>query len=91
MRAKAICNFEISYRPRTAVIYGRCVLRVFLRYAWGVIDCCDLLDPSAFTSKPCIANCPIMGSSGLPANPFIAKTKGNGQCECVAPQECSSI
>ena len=24
MRAKAICNFQISYRPRTAVIYGRC-------------------------------------------------------------------
>ena len=26
MRATAICNFQISYRPRTAVIYGRCVV-----------------------------------------------------------------
>ena len=24
MRAKSICGFQISYRPRTAVIYGRC-------------------------------------------------------------------
>ena len=29
------------------------------------------------------------GSSGLPANPFIAKVKG-GKCECVAPQDCSA-
>ena len=60
-----------------------------VKYAWGIIDCCDLLDPTTFTSKPCIANCPIMGSSGLPANPFIAQIKG-GKCQCVAPQKCSS-
>ena len=60
-----------------------------VKYAWGIVDCCDLTDPTSFTSKPCIANCPVMGSSGLPANPFIAKIKG-GKCECVAPQECSS-
>ena len=24
MRAKSMCNFQIFYRPRTAVIYGRC-------------------------------------------------------------------
>ena len=24
LRAKAVCNFQTSYRPRTAVIYGRC-------------------------------------------------------------------
>ena len=60
-----------------------------VRYAWGVVDCCDLSDPAAFTSEPCIANCPIMGSSGLPANPFTAKVKG-GKCECVAPQACGA-
>jgi len=60
-----------------------------VKYAWGIIDCCDLTDPTAFTSKPCIANCPIMGSTGLPANPFIAKIN-DGKCGCVAPQECSS-
>ena len=60
-----------------------------VRYAWGVVDCCDLTDPTSFTSKPCIANCPIMGSTGLPANPFAAKIK-NGKCECVAPQDCSA-
>eukprot|EP01047_Picozoa_sp_COSAG01_P001495 COSAG01_NODE_34_length_34978_cov_45.798475_22_plen_224_part_00 len=60
-----------------------------VKYAWGIIDCCDLLDPVTFTSKPCIANCPIMGSSQLPANPFMAKI-ANGKCECVSPQECSS-
>jgi hypothetical protein len=57
--------------------------------AWGTVDCCDLMDPTSFTSKPCIANCPIMGSSGLPANPWLAQIKG-GKCECIAPQECSS-
>jgi hypothetical protein len=57
------------------------------RYAWGIIDCCDLNDPSTFTSKSCIANCPIMASSGLPGNPFIAKIEG-GKCACVAPQVC---
>jgi len=61
-----------------------------VKYAWGVIDCCDLLDPTTFTSKPCIANCPVMSSSGLPANPFIAKITGEGKCECVAPQQCST-
>merc|ERR1711924_236116 len=60
-----------------------------VKYAWGIIDCCDLTDPTTFTSKPCIANCPIMGSTGLPANPFIAKIVA-GKCECVAPQDCSS-
>ena len=60
-----------------------------VRYAWGIVDCCDITDPSTFTSEPCIANCPIMGSTGLPANPFIAKISG-GKCECIAPQDCSA-
>ena len=58
-----------------------------VRYAWGIINCCDITDPDTFTSKPCIANCPIMGSSGLPANPFIARIK-DAKCECIAPQVC---
>ena len=58
-----------------------------VKYAWGIVDCCDITDPTTFTSKPCIANCPIMGSTGLPANPFIARIEG-GKCECIAPQVC---
>lgn len=34
-----------------------------------------------------IAECPIMSSSGLPANPFKAKIE-QGKCSCVAPQVC---
>ena len=53
----------------------------------GIVDCCDLNDPATFTSEDCLANCPVMSSSGLPANPFIAKII-NGKCSCVAPQIC---
>ena len=47
-----------------------------VKYAWGILNCCDITDPTTFTSKDCIANCPVMGSTGLPANPFIAKIAG---------------
>jgi hypothetical protein len=60
-----------------------------VKYAWGIIDCCDLTDPATFTSRDCIANCPVMGSSGYPANPFIAQITG-GKCKCVAPQVCDA-
>lgn len=60
-----------------------------VRYAWGVVDCCDHTDPSLYVSHGCIAQCPIMSSSGLPANPFQAKVVSGGSCECVAPQVCS--
>jgi hypothetical protein len=59
-----------------------------VRYAWGNVDCCDLTDPDIYSVHGCIANCPVMGSSGLPANPFIAKIAAS-KCECVAPQVCS--
>ena len=59
-----------------------------VRYAWGVVDCCDHTDPTLYVSHGCIAQCPIMSSSGLPANPFQARVVG-GSCECVAPQVCS--
>eukprot|EP00756_Hemistasia_phaeocysticola_P019183 Hpha_TRINITY_DN15643_c1_g9::TRINITY_DN15643_c1_g9_i1::g.101267::m.101267/K05970/SIAE; sialate O-acetylesterase len=58
-----------------------------LRYAWGITDCCDHSDPTLYVTHGCVANCPILGSSGLPANPFIARIVG-GKCECVAPQVC---
>lgn len=58
-----------------------------VRYAWGIVDCCDLTDPNIYSEHGCIANCPIMGNTGLPANPFIAKIKDN-KCECVSPQVC---
>jgi hypothetical protein len=58
-----------------------------VRYAWGVVDCCDHSDPTLYVSHGCIAQCPIMSSSGLPANPFQARIVG-GACACVAPQVC---
>ena len=60
-----------------------------VRYAWGVVDCCDHTDKNLYVQYGCIAQCPIMSSSGLPANPFQAKIVAGGTCECVAPQVCS--
>lgn len=60
-----------------------------VRYAWGTNECCDKTDPMMYVTKSCgPAACPLMGSSGFPANPFIARIV-NGTCECVAPQTCS--
>lgn len=59
-----------------------------VRYAWGITDCCDHSDPTLYVTHGCVANCPIMGASGLPANPFIARIVG-GKCSCVAPTVCS--
>eukprot|EP00054_Salpingoeca_dolichothecata_P010607 m.59131 g.59131 ORF g.59131 m.59131 type:complete len:367 (+) comp19074_c0_seq1:1277-2377(+) len=60
-----------------------------VRYAWGIINCCaDPEDPMLYITKPCgPAACPIMSSSNLPANPFMARIE-NGKCVCVPPQEC---
>ena len=60
-----------------------------VRYAWGLVDCCDHTDPNLYVTSGCIARCPIMSSSGLPGNPFAAKITPGGTCECVAPQVCS--
>ena len=59
-----------------------------VRYAWGTVDCCDHTDPNLYVSYGCIAQCPIMSSSGLPANPFQAQITSEGACKCVAPQVC---
>lgn len=59
-----------------------------VRYAWGAVDCCDHTDPNLYVAYGCIAQCPIMSSSGLPGNPFAAKITASGTCECVAPQMC---
>lgn len=59
-----------------------------IRYAWDGLFCCDLTDPTLYVSHDCIAQCPIMSSAGLPANPFHAKLI-DGSCECQAPQVCS--
>ena len=58
-----------------------------VRYAWGVIDCCDWTDSATYVQHGCIASCPIMSSSGLPANPFQAQI-AESVCKCVAPQAC---
>lgn len=58
-----------------------------IRYAWDSLFCCDLTDPTLYVTHDCIAECPIMSSSGLPANPFHAKIVDNA-CECQSPQVC---
>jgi hypothetical protein len=61
-----------------------------VRYAWSIVNCCDMSDPDLYVTKPCgPASCPIiMSTANLPANPFLAKIV-NGKCECIAPQVCS--
>ena len=61
---------------------------VGIRYAWDTLTCCDLTNPATYVSQPCLAQCPIMSSAGLPANPFSAKIAAGGACECQAPQVC---
>ena len=65
-----------------------------VRYAWKTHTdtvCCDEHDPLMFRSKPCApASCPLMSSSGLPANPFLARIV-NGRCECIPPQKCDWV
>lgn len=61
-----------------------------LRYAWSIVNCCDMSDPDLYVTKPCgPASCPIMSTSDFPANPFLAKIV-NGKCECIAPQMCNN-
>eukprot|EP00041_Stephanoeca_diplocostata_P003986 m.39872 g.39872 ORF g.39872 m.39872 type:complete len:692 (+) comp14765_c0_seq1:111-2186(+) len=68
------------------------VAPVAVRYAAqskGPNCCDDGSDPSIGKSTPCaIQKCPIMSSSGLPANPFFAQIQGL-VCACVAPQTCT--
>lgn len=49
-------------------------------------NCCSERPP---TSDPCpVASCPLWGTgSNLPVNPFVAHIN-NGQCKCLAPQQC---
>ena len=50
--------------------------------------CAGGLDPRIGKSEPCaIERCQLMGSHGLPANPFVAKIVG-GKCKCLSPQMC---
>jgi hypothetical protein len=58
-----------------------------VRYAWDILFCCDLTDPTLYVTHDCIAKCPIMSSANLPANPFHAAIVG-GKCKCQAPQVC---
>jgi hypothetical protein len=62
-----------------------------VRYAWGIVQCCNHADPTLYVSHGCIANCPIYSAKAdLPATPFQAKIV-DGKCECVAPQVCSCV
>jgi hypothetical protein len=58
-----------------------------VHFAWNQLFCCDLTDPTLYVSHDCIAQCPIMSSAKLPANPFHARIV-DGKCSCQAPQVC---
>ena len=59
-----------------------------VRYAWSIVNCCDMHDPDLYVTKPCgPASCPIMSTSNLPANPFLAQIK-DGKCKCISHQQC---
>ena len=59
-----------------------------VRYAWGILQCCDHADPTLYVTHGCVANCPIYSAkAALPANPFKARIV-SGKCQCVAPQVC---
>lgn len=85
-------NFTAAPGDATAVVVDLAPLGgaapTAVRYAWGVLDCCDHTDAGLYVTHGCVAACPLMSSSGLPANPFLARVVG-GACECVAPQVCS--
>ncbi len=62
-----------------------------VRYAWGNVQdsCCREGDDLGVTRTCPPGSCPIHGKvSGLPANPFMARVRKDGTCECVAPQKC---
>ncbi|KAL1498529.1 hypothetical protein AB1Y20_013850 [Prymnesium parvum] len=59
-----------------------------IRYAWSDRLLCDT-DAARLNRKPCPAEqAPIQGSGGLPANPFLARFRGD-RCECLPPQQCN--
>lgn len=60
---------------------------VGIRYAWDSLNCCDLTDPTLYVTHDCLAECPVMSSAGLPANPFHAKIVDSA-CQCQPPQQC---
>mmetsp|Transcript_21094 Transcript_21094/g.32442 ORF Transcript_21094/g.32442 Transcript_21094/m.32442 type:complete len:669 (-) Transcript_21094:939-2945(-) len=86
-------NYTLSASSDTSIVVDLAPLNgaapTAVRYAWGVMDCCDYSDPYLFVKHGCIASCPIMSSSNLPANPFQTKIV-DGHCQCVPPQICSS-
>jgi hypothetical protein len=65
-----------------------------VRYAWGNTKdscCANAGDKLIGISKPCSAKaCPIMSSSGLPANPFFSFIV-DGRCKCLEPQQCNGV
>ena len=65
------------------------VAPIAMRYAWGVVSCCDLGDKDLWTKNACDTPCPIFsaGSADLPANPFIARIVDK-KCKCITPQKC---
>eukprot|EP00051_Salpingoeca_urceolata_P015083 m.193183 g.193183 ORF g.193183 m.193183 type:complete len:335 (+) comp18286_c0_seq1:1036-2040(+) len=70
-------TITVSLEKSGGVIYG-------IRYGM-VGDCCSEYAP---TADPCpVASCPLMGSSGLPVNPFLARVEQN-KCKCMPPQVC---
>jgi hypothetical protein len=86
-------NFTLAPRTPNAIHVDLTPLNgsapTAVRYAWGLVDCCDYTDQDLYVTHGCIATCPLQSSqSKLPANPFQARIV-DGKCSCIAPQVCS--
>lgn len=55
-----------------------------VRYAWGVLDCCDHTDPLLYVTHGCVSACPIMSTSGFPVTYRAALCMCHS---CVCPRE----
>ena len=89
----ATIELDLSALPAGASVHA-------VRYAWGQSTatsggeplCCNRgtgHDALVGLKQPCKpAACELYASGGLPANPFVARIRRNGQCECLEPQVC---
>jgi hypothetical protein len=81
---------EVDLTKAKGVAFG-------IRYGWlnGGACCSKMTAPGDVTNpnaQMCpIKQCPLMlKTSGLPANPFMAKITTEGKCECMPPQKCDA-
>jgi hypothetical protein len=77
---------EVDLSKSKGVAFG-------IRYGWlNGGACCSKMVGELPNGQMCpIKQCPLMlKTSGLPANPFMAKITAEGKCECMPPQKCDA-